>query len=1238
MSTTLVVPIDVAALVVSGAQGPAATGFAPAMTRFDALPYRNNGRPAPFIAESALASPFDTTNAKIGVHIHWAMPDALMRATRPDMSVGPSAWTFPELPDRWLVTRVARIAGQPDVIRSWVVDSGYVSANGSGANFNIGSSAVVWDDAGDPHWEQPPFRYLGRAVPLSYWATASADTSRIDRLDATRFGSIELAAFYPNVVNVFGLYDALDDLTAPEGVALGYSVTGWHLASGDPVAGKSADAIAALLAAYKWQPESAGTPAATAYCGMVHSVRWSGSLVPTAPQPLAATIGNTTSEALSSLIVNAAQRGQPDDDDLEFQLHALLTSQMGVLGDTAGKRLVTRQLHKMRFTPTPGTYAWYARRKSDGADISATLNAQIRARIDALNALQGNADQLRSQIADKRWQVFADWYKYQEVAHGNNALNLDPDAVAAFMQGTDQVGGPVVRPDAPLPSLEADIAALGVAQAKLAAALAQMQSPAVVLPYDIAQKPSDIYYQPSDPTLLLSGADVTPALRYGGDGLHSDDGTLACRWATSLVSSLSAPQGAVAGSAAIALGAADSPGLGTGADAPGLAAVQVAQAFLLETLLLWPDWSGAKLAAKANGSAANWMAWTQTQTTAWLAGQSSSVFDGVAPSPVGVAVWDGNPWLPIMMHWSVNYSPTELMSYPAPTAPTFDPTMIISRLDPENDSLDSDATELTLAGQLSATPTSYQGIMFITPHAGYAAYDTLQKYAADNRNSPLAPIAREITAMPLLSQALTGFHDRFLLRKRTLQVGVRDPNFSEDPDSYAFMQQVIADIDAAQSHVNSTAPMVEDSFCPVRAGSVELTRLWLVDAFGQVRDYDLQGNALSLTPARSVSSQRMYAAPGAGPAFLPPRISQPAQLKFDWLSAAGNVPTTGTQLSSTPICGWLVPNYLDESLMLYDADGTALGSIAQLDDALAWLGSPVNPSTYGQANPAAKNAHLQDFATALLKRTPDYLVAFLDTLNAASATIQPMQHAQAAQIPVLVGQPLALVQTSLTLRLMGAPAINNNWYAFQQDMQAAQASVAATRTTNGHEAVNFPVLVGSVEDPDDGLLGFYLGASYDTFYAVVATSHDGLATRKIDTVKVSIAGGPVGLTMIVDPRCAVHATTGYMPTQALQVPTEMFRAAFAKIAVTFLTAPVLSAVAPRSADTPVALPLPLPGQQKGQWSWVTVQADPRAPAARTPLVQPAVPATPGRPFSDAAYWLQDGWLTLSGFEDTSGPD
>ena len=72
-----------------------------------------------------------------------AVLDALMRATRPEKSIGPSVWTFPELPDRWLITRVARIAGQADVIRSWVVDSAYVNAASSGEIFNIGSDIEI---------------------------------------------------------------------------------------------------------------------------------------------------------------------------------------------------------------------------------------------------------------------------------------------------------------------------------------------------------------------------------------------------------------------------------------------------------------------------------------------------------------------------------------------------------------------------------------------------------------------------------------------------------------------------------------------------------------------------------------------------------------------------------------------------------------------------------------------------------------------------------------------------------------------------------------------------------------------------------------------------------------------------------------------------------------------------------------------------------------------------------------
>jgi len=187
-----------------------------------------------------------------------------------------------------------------------------------------------------------------------------------------------------------------------------------------------------------------------------------------------------------------------------------------------------------------------------------------------------------------------------------------------------------------------------------------------------------------------------------------------------------------------------------------------------------------------------WQSWVQQQETAFL-GSAASTYQGRKPSPVGIDAWDGNPWLPIMLHWEIDYSPTQLIPHDVDQQPTFDPKLILSRLLPdENDSLDSDATELTLTGGLSDIPTSYLGVNFITPHAGYAALKTLNAFAAANPDSPLAKLAAELKPMPLLSQALTGFHDRFLLRKRTLQLDVRDPFDSGDPVSADFISQVVA--------------------------------------------------------------------------------------------------------------------------------------------------------------------------------------------------------------------------------------------------------------------------------------------------------------------------------------------------------------------------------------------------------------------------------------------------------------
>jgi hypothetical protein len=89
--------------------------------------------------------------------------------------------------------------------------------------------------------------------------------------------------------------------------------------------------------------------------------------------------------------------------------------------------------------------------------------------------------------------------------------------------------------------------------------------------------------------------------------------------------------------------------------------------------------------------------------------------------------------------------------------------------------------------------------------------------------------------------------------------------------------------------------------------------------------------------------------------------------------------------------------------------------------------------------------------------------------------------------------------------------------------------------------------------------------------------------------------------------------------------------------VTFLTSPVLNPVPPKNPLStlhlpapPMLLPLPLPGQQKGQWSWVSVVGQDQQQTARQ---QPVKNLQQGQPFSNPSYQLYEGWLSLKGFEE-----
>ena len=225
----LLVPIDVQALYV-----PA--GSTEAMVRLPMLVAGANGKTAEN-AEDGMPDPFDAgAPREAGVHLHWAMPDALLRGSFRQAGDGASnRLALPPLPDRWVVLRLVlpRGATQP-AITGWVIEADRAVAVPL-ASWSEGSSA-------------------------SQSATAAGAAIDRDQLTGTVGGAVSWSGVYDAVLNRFAFHDPLADLAtiAPQGVdedCAAYVVAGWWSDPAlDPLdKARSNDSLHELLDRMRWR-------------------------------------------------------------------------------------------------------------------------------------------------------------------------------------------------------------------------------------------------------------------------------------------------------------------------------------------------------------------------------------------------------------------------------------------------------------------------------------------------------------------------------------------------------------------------------------------------------------------------------------------------------------------------------------------------------------------------------------------------------------------------------------------------------------------------------------------------------------------------------------------------------------------------------------------------------------------------------------------------------------------------
>jgi hypothetical protein len=317
MSNVLLVPVHLDALYLKSD-----LSVVEAKVDFSRLPYWDGkceiNHDVANISEELLARPFEDRGLqlKAGVHLHWALPDALTKGL-----ISENGTIFPAVPNRWLVTRSKKEAdGTERIERQWIVESDYLYPDDLGAL--SGSIAIPFCSEGN----RPPFRYLGRKMPLSAWkkATTLPVTEYLgklgyrltavgyeyeakglpERAHGRGYSEPTFAAFYPNCQSVFGFHDA-DPPAALRGVQ--YDVMGWYSDSNqdclqalkDP---KGNITKQALKEGYHWDARGKGDPDQTlCYARLTIETDTPPSFVRHDKQVTVA-VGNTSSEALSAFL------------------------------------------------------------------------------------------------------------------------------------------------------------------------------------------------------------------------------------------------------------------------------------------------------------------------------------------------------------------------------------------------------------------------------------------------------------------------------------------------------------------------------------------------------------------------------------------------------------------------------------------------------------------------------------------------------------------------------------------------------------------------------------------------------------------------------------------------------------------------------------------------------------------------------------------------------------------------
>lgn len=1017
--------------------------------------------------------------------------------------------------------------------------------------------------------------------------------------------------------------------------------------------------------------------------GMIAQIVWQGGdaeygtgAPDQGKSPPSVAIGNTSAEAVAAwLATTLIEQQQGDPSTIPLIEEAIEAFQAGLLNDLESKPGdVAETLHSLEFGQTGLRGVWTVVQQeaqesaAAGTDASANpqvpLNPEQTDALTALNASQANADDITSRLESLQGELYA--LAWKEFHLPRNAPQDIKDKVTGSITA---ITSAVTDTQKALETAQDQIKTDGAALKKL-------------LDEDVYQirfastSPAAV---PNDPIVLIAGA--KGETKFAQPGTYSDkgideNGNLICRITGQSVIGLDL-DGLMAGAASLntadILSSDGGVTLPTGAPIPKEVPDLWVEQFFLDTgaapylafrslSIGGGEISGDTLTALSNTiqglQMAPWTALEADEIGIQAAAQAVGLI-GVLPSHQGVTFRSGQPWTPVALDWMIRWGPSG--------------TSLDTMLD---DWEYGDIDYIWTGGQVTIPDDAfeYEAQSPLSTQVAQSIGALLERYKADPSlyNLPIVVQNALIDMVALFkdadiyTQSMTGLTQQLLTRM------VGPAQFKIDSETAALIGP------SPHGFVpmpGDLAAQTDQPFYPLRAGHYQLMELRVVDFWGQV----LSGKAPGVPPAapvpnviRSQSATTPPYPPNVQPnskddlnrgfAELRPRISDATNLTFDLLSAGSDTVISNSSVLTSSIAGYVIPNNLDVSLAVYDAEGNASGSVIMVQtDAqngqsaptgLRWDLAPGSSAPLGSP-PALANSHMQNMTQGLLNagllyggQALDDLFDHIDTALWAKAPLGYVSYG----VSTLLGPPLAVVRARLSASIYGFPEYNQTW-RLTGEYYLGENNTFDPRPTP-IQSVKMQVRLGDTELVENGVMGFFVNDDYSLFHAVYGAGGQTGAVRRalrsapqplgslsallgVETdsdaggddgsgyvdvghlIDLPLDGTPVYLTILLDPRGRMPVTSGWQPQQIVGLPAGAVTTALNNIVASFRAGPVLV--------DPQSISMPLPSEVRGNWAW----------AARTDVTSwaPDQPVTAANTVADLNRTppvLSEGWLTLSG--------